>query len=150
MIGRGRDRGAATSWGGYSGWLYAATGTLRWGTNRVSARNLDVLGTREGLAFAPFSRFPEVVRDLSILAPTAANAAEIVALARAAAGPAARRVELVDRFEGTGVPAGQVSLTLSFLFQDEARTLSSEEVERSMDAVRSSFSEKGFGVRGVA
>lgn len=46
MIGRGRDRGAATSWGGYSGWLYAATGTLRWGTNRVAARNLDVLGTR--------------------------------------------------------------------------------------------------------
>jgi phenylalanyl-tRNA synthetase beta chain len=111
---------------------------------------LDALGTRAGLAFAPFSRFPEVVRDLSILAPTVANAAEIVSLARAAAGPAARRVDLIDRFEGAGVPAEKVSLTLSFVFQDEARTLSSEEVERSMDAVRSSFSEKGFLVRGVA
>ena len=111
---------------------------------------LGALGTREGLTFASFSRFPEVVRDLSILAPTAASAIEIVALARAVAGPAARRVDLIDRFEGAGVPAEKVSLTLSFVFQDEARTLSSEEVERSMDAVRSSFSEKGFLVRGVA
>ncbi len=116
----------------------------------VAEISLDALGTRPGLAFAPFSRFPEVARDLSILAPTTASAAEVVALARAAAGPTARRVELVDRFEGTGVPAGQVSLTLSFVFQEEGRTLASEEVERAMEAVRASFSEKGFLVRGVA
>ena len=48
------------------------------------------------------------------------------------------------------MPAGQVSLTLSFVFQEEGRTLSSEEVERAMEAVRASFSEKGFLVRGVA
>ena len=110
----------------------------------------DALNVREALAFTAFSRFPEVVRDLSILAPLNANAAEITALAREQAGAAARRVELIDRFEGAGVPAGQVSLTLSFVFQDEARTLSSEEVERSMDRVRASFSEKGYVVRGVA
>ncbi|MCC6642079.1 MAG: trypsin-like serine protease [Deltaproteobacteria bacterium] len=46
LIGRGRDRGAATSWSGYTGWLYAATQSMRWGTNRVSANDLDTLGTR--------------------------------------------------------------------------------------------------------
>lgn len=111
---------------------------------------LEALEARAALGFTSFSRFPEVVRDLSILAPVGANAAEIAALARAVAGPFARRVEFIDRFEGAGVPEGQVSLTLSFVFQDEARTLSSEEVERCMDAVRASFSAKGFGVRGVA
>lgn len=110
----------------------------------------DALNVREARAFAPFSRFPEVVRDLSILAPVTDEAAEITALARREAGPTARRVELIDRFEGAGVPAGQVSLTLSFVFQDEARTLSSEEVERSMDAVRASFSRAGYTARGVA
>lgn len=45
MIGRGRDRGAATSWSGYTGWLYATTQSMRWGTNRVSANNLSVVGT---------------------------------------------------------------------------------------------------------
>jgi phenylalanyl-tRNA synthetase beta chain len=111
---------------------------------------LSALTVREALAFTSFSRFPEVVRDLSILAPLTANAAEITALARAQAGPTAQRVELIDRFEGAGVPSGQVSLTLSFVFQDEARTLSSEEVEQAMDAVRASFSKAGYSVRGVA
>ena len=111
----------------------------------------DALAAREALAFTPFSRFPEVVRDLSILAPATADAVEIAVLAREKARvPTARRVELIDRFEGAGVPSGQVSLTLSFVFQDEARTLSSEEVERAMDVVRASFSERGFTTRGVA
>jgi phenylalanyl-tRNA synthetase beta subunit len=48
------------------------------------------------------------------------------------------------------VPEGQLSLTLSFLFQDDARTLSSDEVERSMDAVRAGFAERGYNARGVA
>lgn len=46
MIGRGRDRGDATSWSGYTGWLYGATQSMRWGTNRISANDLDILGTR--------------------------------------------------------------------------------------------------------
>ncbi len=111
---------------------------------------VDALSVREALAFTAFSRFPEVVRDLSILAPITADASAITALAREQAGPTARRVELIDRFEGAGVPSGQVSLTLSFVFQDEARTLSSEEVEQTMDAVRASFSERGYTARGVA
>ena len=116
----------------------------------VGEMAFDALGVRGALAFDAFSRFPEVARDLSILAPLTESAAEITALGREQAGPAARRVELIDRFEGAGVPAGQVSLTLSFVFQDETRTLSSEEVERSMDAVRASFSRAGYSVRGVA
>jgi len=95
------------------------------------------------------SRFPGVVRDLSILAPTSASARDVLALAKEKAGPSARQVTLIDRFEGAGVPAGQVSLTLSFLFQDDVRTLSSEEVESSMETVRSSFSKAGYSVRGV-
>jgi len=51
LVGRGRNRGAATSWTDpsmivYTGWLYGAGNTIRWGTNRVSANNLDILGTR--------------------------------------------------------------------------------------------------------
>ncbi|MBX7184174.1 MAG: phenylalanine--tRNA ligase subunit beta [Vicinamibacteria bacterium] len=111
---------------------------------------MDALNARPALAFTSFSRFPEVARDLSILAPITADAVAITSLAREQAGPAARAVELIDRFEGAGVPEGQVSLTLSFVFQDEARTLSSEEVERAMDAVRASFSKAGYSVRGVA
>ncbi|MBK5257287.1 MAG: phenylalanine--tRNA ligase subunit beta [Vicinamibacteria bacterium] len=116
----------------------------------VAEIRLDTLSSRAPLAFRLFSRYPGVARDLSILAPADMGAAEIAALAKEQAGPAARRVELIDRFEGAGVPEGRVSLTLSFLFQDETRTLSSEEVEASMEAVRASFSERGYNIRGVA
>jgi phenylalanyl-tRNA synthetase beta chain len=111
---------------------------------------MDALGARDALAFTSFSRFPGVTRDLSILAPVTAPAEDIVIRARGLAGSSARRVDLIDRFEGAGVPPGQVSLTLSFLFQDDARTLSSEEVEQAMAAVRTSFSELGYIPRGVA
>ena len=111
---------------------------------------IDALGSREAGAFRAFSRYPAVIRDLSILAPADADAAEIVNFARAHAGPSARRVELIDRFEGPGVASGQVSLTLSLSFQDETRTLSSEEVELAMDELRTSFSRSGLAPRGVA
>ena len=116
----------------------------------VAEMPLDGLGSRAALAFASFSRYPEVVRDLSILAPSSVSATEITALARSKAGAIARSVDLIDRFEGQGVPAGQLSLTLSFVFQDDSRTLSSEEVESAMDAVRASFSELGYTTRGLA
>ena len=116
----------------------------------VAEISVDALSSRDALSFSVFSRFPGVVRDLSILVPATASAGDLIHLARGKAGPTCCRVDLIDRFEGGGVPAGQVSLTLSFLFQDETRTLSSEEVERSMDAVRASFSQRGYTVRGVS
>jgi phenylalanyl-tRNA synthetase beta chain len=111
---------------------------------------LDALGSRAAMAFSSFSRFPGVARDLTVLVPAGESASALVALATEKAGATARRVEIIDRFEGKGVPEGQLSLTLSFLFQDDARTLSSDEVERSMDAVRAGFAERGYNARGVA
>ncbi len=116
----------------------------------VAEIDLEALSSAGPPEFKPFSRLPEAVRDLSILVPSTTPASDVVALAREQAGPSARRVDLIDRFEGAGVPRGEVSLTLSFLFQDDARTLSSEEVERSMDAVRASFSKRGYNIRGLA
>ena len=113
----------------------------------VAEISIDALAGREPAAVAAYSRFPEVIRDLSILAPTALDAAEVVAFVRAQAGPNARRVGLIDRFEGPGVPSGQVSLTLSLLFQDDARTLSSEEVENTMDLLRTSLASNGYTLR---
>jgi phenylalanyl-tRNA synthetase beta chain len=76
------------------------------------------------------------------------SAADITALAREKSGPTVRRVDVIDRFEGAGVPEGQVSLTLSFQFQDETRTLASEEVEQAMEVVRAALGERGYNLRG--
>ena len=116
----------------------------------VAELALDSLGSRETHAYSGFSRFPEVIRDLSLLVPASVSADAVLSLARESGGASLRRVLLIDRFEGAGVPASQVSLTLSFLFQDEARTLSGEEVEEAMEAIRGSFAAHGFAARGVA
>ena len=41
MMGRGALRGAATSWSGYDGYLWAAGAGLHWATNRVYATGFD-------------------------------------------------------------------------------------------------------------
>lgn len=42
LVGNGHDRGAATSFEGHDGWGWLPTHALRWGTNRVAQRGLDV------------------------------------------------------------------------------------------------------------
>jgi len=46
LIGRGVDRGTATSWMGIGGWTWGGSSTMRWGTNRISAVGDFVLDTR--------------------------------------------------------------------------------------------------------
>ncbi len=46
MIGNGHDRGAATTYSGNDGWLWAAQRTLRWGTNRIVDDDEFVLDTQ--------------------------------------------------------------------------------------------------------
>ena len=116
----------------------------------VAELAMGVLGARPAFAFSNFSRFPEVTRDISLLVPNTASALDVLRIAREGGGSTLRSAQLIDRFEGAGVPEGQVSLTLSFVFQDEARTLSSEEVETAMEAIRARFAEQGFNGRGLA
>ncbi len=46
VIGRGADRGSATSWMGVSGWTWAASASMRWGTNRISSVGALALDTQ--------------------------------------------------------------------------------------------------------
>jgi len=57
-------------------------------------------------------------------------------------------VSLVDRYTGNQVPAGKVSLTVSLRFQDRERTLTSEEVQASVDAVVRELRVAGLEIRG--
>ncbi len=46
VIGNGRDRGAATTWMGVDGWLWAPGQRIRWGTNRIALLDQLNLGTQ--------------------------------------------------------------------------------------------------------
>ena len=89
-------------------------------------------------AARPLPRHPFVVRDLSIVVADSLPA-EIIRDTILAAGrdlPAPlSALSVFDRYQGKGVPAGAVSLSLRLTFQASDRTLTDAEVQRSVDTI---------------
>lgn len=91
------------------------------------------------------SRFPEVRRDIAVLADRQAPAAELLAAAREAAGSELRDCRLFDVYEGQGVPEGCRSLAIGLVWQHPERTLQEEEIQARVDAVVALLKDR-FGV----
>jgi phenylalanyl-tRNA synthetase beta chain len=98
--------------------------------------------------FAPLARFPAVDRDLSVLGDARVAAADLVKTVRGAAGDLLRRVEVKDRYDRPPVPAGKVSLMLGLRYQHPERTLTSEEVQASVEVVIRGLRAAGLEIRG--
>jgi phenylalanyl-tRNA synthetase beta chain len=100
--------------------------------------DLDALGSIAGATdrrAAPLPRFPSMVRDLSIVVDEALPAAAIRGTIRSAAPSTLASIVEFDRYQGSGVPAGRVSLSLRLTFRDPDRTLTDDAVQQAMDAI---------------
>jgi phenylalanyl-tRNA synthetase beta chain len=93
----------------------------------------------ERLQVKPLPRFFSVTRDISILVADSLPAETIRQTIRQAAPPTLVSVSEFDRYQGTGIPDGQVSLSLRLTFQSSDRTLTDSEVQQAMDAVLASL-----------
>ena len=107
----------------------------------VAELDLDALeraGRAPDEAVRPLPRYPFVLRDLSIVVadtlPAEIIRGTILAAARAAAAPLAG-VGFFDRYQGKGVPADKVSVSVRLTFQAPDRTLTDEEVQESFDRI---------------
>lgn len=84
-------------------------------------------------------KFPSVERDLSLLLSQATAYAAVEKSMRAAQVPHLRSVVLKDVFADAGgrkLPVGQKSVTVTLTFREEDRTLTSDEVDRAVEALR--------------
>jgi len=99
------------------------------------------LETFARLRAAPVSRHPSIVRDLSLEIDDALPAAQVRDTIRAAAGPAFVSVREVDRYQGPGVAAGAISLSVRLTFRASDRTLTDAEVQTATDRVVSALEE---------
>jgi len=81
------------------------------------------------------SRFPEVRRDIALLADRQLPAADILAAVGEAAGPELRDCRLFDVYEGPGVAEGRRSLAIGMIWQHPERTLQEEETQARVEAV---------------
>jgi phenylalanyl-tRNA synthetase beta chain len=109
----------------------------------VAEIDLDALAAASAgdtLRAESLPRFPSIVRDLSLLVDEALPAAAVRGTIRSSAPPTLVSVTEFDRYQGKGVPAGRVSLSLRLTFRDPERTLTDEDAqlatERILQALR--------------
>lgn len=96
---------------------------------------LDVMPEGRLPVLSELSRFPEVRRDIAVLAGTQLPADALLQAVRTVAGPELRDCRLFDVYEGAGVAAGQRSLAIGMVWQHAQRTLQENEVQAYVDAV---------------
>jgi phenylalanyl-tRNA synthetase beta chain len=87
--------------------------------------------------------FPAVHQDLAFVVAEDVLAGDLVAAARAAAGPELHDIRIFDVYRGEPIPAGKKSVALHVSFQSPERTLSDEDAreirERIVTALREQF-----------
>jgi phenylalanyl-tRNA synthetase beta chain len=84
---------------------------------------------------APLPRYPAIVRDVSLLVDDALSAAAVRDTIRRAAPATLVSVREFDRYQGRGVPAGKVSVSLRLTFRADDRTLTDDEAAAAVAAV---------------
>jgi phenylalanyl-tRNA synthetase beta chain len=99
---------------------------------------LESMRSRADEPIRPLPRHPAVVRDVSIVVPDALPA-EIIRGTMQAAGESAKAplvgIAFFDLYQGAGVPAGSVSLSVRLTFQAADRTLTDADVQQSVDTI---------------
>jgi len=112
----------------------------------VAELDLDLIRRRaaEQPSFRPPSRLPASVRDVAFVLPRGVAAGQAEQVIRESAGPDLEELRLFDVYEGKPLPEGHRNLAFSLTFRRDDRTLTEEEVEAVMEAVRRALRE-GLG-----
>jgi phenylalanyl-tRNA synthetase beta chain len=95
----------------------------------------DVVQQRLEPNVLALSKFPLVQRDLAFVLPSGVQLAELLAVAKAAAGGELRDLYCFDEFKGGSLEKGQRSVAISLILQGEKRTLGDSDVDQISHAV---------------
>lgn len=92
------------------------------------------------------AKFPEVRRDLALVLDQSVKYADLEAIAFKSGKQLLKRVNLFDVYEGDKIEAGKKSYAMSFILQDENKTLTDKEIDKFMDRLAEVF-EKQAGAK---
>ena len=84
-------------------------------------------------------KFPAVKRDLALLLDTKIEFKEIYNLAFQSEKSLLKEVDLFDVYEGDKLPEGKKSYAVSFLIQDETKTLADKQIDKIMQKLQQTF-----------
>ncbi|MWV18243.1 phenylalanine--tRNA ligase subunit beta [Pseudomonas sp. L-22-4S-12] len=92
--------------------------------------------------FSELSRFPEVRRDLALLADRELPAESVLACIREAAGEYLTDLRLFDVYHGKGIDPHRKSLAVGLTWQHPSRTLNDDEVNTTTQNILTSLEER--------
>ncbi|MBD9481412.1 phenylalanine--tRNA ligase subunit beta [Pseudomonas sp. PDM14] len=93
-------------------------------------------------AFSELSRFPEVRRDLALIADRELPAESVLAAIREAAGEWLTDLRLFDVYHGKGIDPHRKSLAVGLTWQHPSRTLNDDEVNTTTQKILTSLEER--------
>lgn len=89
--------------------------------------------------FRPISKFQAVRRDFALLLDSSVTFEEIYNIARQTERKLLKDVNLFDVYEGNNLPEGKKSYAVSFILQDENKTLTDKQIEKIMGKLQQNF-----------
>ena len=110
-------------------------------TGQVVLFELDLTAARPGHLerlpkYRPFSRFPSVSRDISMVIDRSVKHRDIVHVIRAAASKELEKVTLFDIFESENIGANKKSMAYSVSYRAPDRSFTDDEVNGMHEKVR--------------
>ena len=94
------------------------------------------------ITYSEISKYPSVKRDLALLVDTGISFAELEKTAFATEKKLLKEVVLFDVYEGKNLPAGKKSYAISFILEDEEKTLTDKQIDSIMNNLLKAFEQK--------
>jgi phenylalanyl-tRNA synthetase beta chain len=101
--------------------------------------NVLKLSTKKNIKVSDLSKFPAVKRDLALLIDSETEFKELYNIAFQTERKLLKGVDLFDVYEGDNLPEGKKSYALSFVLQDETKTLEDKQIDKIMQKLQQSF-----------
>ncbi len=102
------------------------------------------VGGKSQIKIADLPKFPAVRRDFALLLDTEVTFKEVYNLAFKVERKLLKEVDLFDVYEGDKLEEGKKSYAISFLLQDENKTLNDKQIDKIMQKLQQTF-EKNVG-----
>ena len=96
------------------------------------------------VVYKEIPKYPEVRRDLALLLDNKVTFADLYKVAYTTEKDLLQRVNLFDVYQGDKLPEGKKSYALSFVLQDDNKTLTDKQIDKTMQRLQDAF-EKQFG-----
>jgi len=102
------------------------------------------IAARNNVKFTDIPKYPSVRRDFALLLDANVQFEDIATIAKQTEKQLLKDVNLFDVYEGKNLPDGKKSYAVSFLLQDENKTLTDKQIDKTMSKLQQRF-EKELG-----